>query len=76
LADEAGRHTFALLNEVIQIVLLASFIVDACYRLSECSAIYQYACTFSDARSTTPPALREPLALQALWRGDHNHLDG
>lgn len=75
LADEAGRHTFALLNEAIQIALLASFLVDVCYRLSECSAIYQYACTFSDARGTTPPALREPLALQALWRGDHNRLD-
>ncbi|OCN20739.1 serine/threonine protein kinase [Serratia marcescens] len=75
LADEAGRHTFALLNEAIQIALLTSFLVDACYRLTECSAIYQYACTFSDARSTTQPALREPLALQALWRGDHNRLD-
>ncbi|MBB1585164.1 ATP-dependent helicase, partial [Serratia sp. OS31] len=75
LADEAGRHTFALLNEGIQIALLANFLVDACYRLTECSALYQYACTFSDAGSTTPPALREPLALQVLWRGDHNRLD-
>lgn len=65
LADEAGRQTFALLNEGIQIALLASFLVDAGYRLTECSALYQYACTFSEARSTTPPALREPLALQA-----------
>jgi superfamily II DNA or RNA helicase len=75
LTDEAGRHTFALLNEAIQIALLASFLVDAGYRLTECSSLYRYACTFSDARSTTPPALREPLALQALWRGDHNRLD-
>ncbi|STW38645.1 Uncharacterised protein [Klebsiella pneumoniae] len=43
--------------------------------LTECSALYQYACTFSDARSTTSPALREPLALQALWRGDQGRLD-
>jgi hypothetical protein len=71
LANEAGRHTFALLNEEIQIALLASFLVDADYRLSECSALYQYACTFSDARSTTPPALR----VQALWRGDQGRLD-
>ncbi|RYM64419.1 hypothetical protein BSQ98_10160 [Serratia liquefaciens] len=75
LADEAGRHTFALLNEAIQTALLASFLNDACYRLSDCSALYQYACIFSDARSTTPPALREPLALQALWRDDQDRLD-
>jgi hypothetical protein len=75
LDDEAGRHTFALLNEEIQITLLASFLVDACYRLTECTALYHYAGTFSDARGATPSALREPLAMQALWRGDLGRLE-
>ncbi|KGT91289.1 serine/threonine protein kinase [Erwinia typographi] len=75
LADGDGRLAFSLLEPGIQTTLLASFLDDACRRLSDCTALYQYACAFSDAQGTTPSALREPLALQAIWRDDRDRLE-
>lgn len=74
LADGDGRQAFSLLGADIQTTLLAGFLEEACYSLSDCTIQYHHACTFSDAQGTTPPALREPLALQALWRDDAERL--
>lgn len=75
LADNAGKQAFALLDGDVQTLLLATFLSDASYRLSECADIWRFACDYGDAMPSIPSVLRGPLALHALWRDDRTRLE-
>nr|WP_307803485.1 DEAD/DEAH box helicase [Rahnella sp. ChDrAdgB13] len=75
LADETGKKVFSLLDGEVQTLLLATFLNDASYRLSDCSDIWRFVCDHVGALSVIPDILCGPLALQALWRDERMLLD-
>jgi len=72
--DDAGRRVFALLNEEVRTLLLATALNDASDRLSDCSDIWRFARDDVSAQASVPDMLRGPLALQALWRDEREVL--
>ncbi|KAF1011527.1 MAG: RNA polymerase-associated protein RapA [Pseudomonas fluorescens] len=74
-ADDAGRQVLSLLDGDVQALLLATFLSDACYRLNDCTDIWQFACDHLEAQTVIPEVMRGPMALQALWRDERGLLD-
>lgn len=74
-SDDAGKKVFSILNDDVQTLLLASFLNDASYRLSDCKDIWLFARSYATAQPAIQEVLAGPLAFQALLRDDRELLN-